>query len=147
MSIILDTTNPNSTAWFINNLNSVRNISGIDSFKFDAGEVGWLPRSFVLSDADQSPNQYSESYAKMASKLGPMIEVRVGSHTQDLPNFVRMLDKESRWGFDNGLRSVLTTALTFSILGYPFILPGLYLVIYYLLNTVKIHCISIYHPK
>ena len=28
-------------------------------------------------------------------------------------------------GFDNGLKSVITTALTMSILGYPFILPDM----------------------
>ena len=33
----------------------------------------------------------------MASQLGSMIEVRVGSRTQDLPIFVRMLDKDSTW--------------------------------------------------
>ncbi len=102
----------------------MRQISGINSFKFDAGEVGWLPKDFALLDATRSPNEYSEKYARMAAHMGPMIEVRVGSGTQDLPIFVRMLDKDSKWGFNNGLKSVLTTALTFSILGYPFILPG-----------------------
>ncbi len=64
-------------------------------------------------------------YARMASQLGNMIEVRVGSHTQDLPIFVRMLDKDSTWDIDNnGLKSVLTSTLTMSILGYPFVLPG-----------------------
>ena len=61
----------------------------------------------------------------MASKLNRMIEVRTGCQTQDLPIFVRMLDKDSRWGFDNGLRSVVTTGLVMSILGYPFILPDM----------------------
>jgi hypothetical protein len=28
-------------------------------------------------------------------------------------------------GYDNGLKSVLTTSLTMSILGYPFILPDM----------------------
>ena len=61
----------------------------------------------------------------MASILGSMIEVRVGSKTQDLPIFVRMLDKDSKWTIEeNGLKSVLTSALVMSILGYPFVLPG-----------------------
>lgn len=54
-----------------------------------------------------------------------MIEVRVGSQTQDLPIFVRMLDKDSNWKIEeNGLKSVLTSTLVMSILGYPFVLPG-----------------------
>jgi myogenesis-regulating glycosidase len=60
----------------------------------------------------------------MAYHFGNQIEVRTGCQTQDLPIFVRMLDKDSKWGFDNGLRSVITTALVQSILGYVFILPG-----------------------
>jgi len=39
--------------------------------------------------------------------------------------FVRMGDKESRWGFDNGLKSLIPTILTMGILGYPYILPDM----------------------
>ncbi len=72
------------------------------------------------------------NYARMASRLGNMIEVRVGCQTQDLPIFVRMLDRDSNWGLNNGLKSVLTTALTMSILGYPFILPGKLILVYFI---------------
>lgn len=124
-SLILDSTNINSTRWFIENLNKIKSGTNIDSFKFDAGEINWLPEKFFLKDAKKSPNDYSEAYARMASAMGDMIEVRVGSQTQDLANYVRMLDKDSNWGLENGLKSVLTTALTFSIIGYPFILPDM----------------------
>ena len=36
-----------------------------------------------------------------------------------------MGDKESRWGYDNGLKTIIPTALTFGILGYPFILADM----------------------
>ena len=124
-SLILDTTNPLAKYWFIEQLNAIREKTKIDSFKFDAGEVGWLPKNFSLINTLISPNEYSTNYARMASFLGNMIEVRVGSKTQDLPIFVRMLDKYSKWSNpDNGLKSVLTSSLVMSILGYPFILPG-----------------------
>ena len=59
----------------------------------------WVPwRSFWLEDRNlTSPNDYTERYARMVATLGSRIEVRVGSHTQDLPIFVRMLDKDSEW--------------------------------------------------
>ena len=50
-----------------------------------------------MFDCSISPDDYSSGYARMASQLGSMIEVRVGSRTQDLPIFVRMLDKDSTW--------------------------------------------------
>ncbi|CAF0717114.1 unnamed protein product [Brachionus calyciflorus] len=124
-AIILDTTNPNATNWFYSELEKIRQTTGIDSFKFDAGEVNWLPKRFWLNDGSITPDQYSMGYARMASRLGRMIEVRTGCQTQDLPIFVRMLDKDSTWGYDNGLKSVVTTGLVMSILGYPFILPDM----------------------
>jgi alpha-glucosidase (family GH31 glycosyl hydrolase) len=36
-----------------------------------------------------------------------------------------MLDKDSVWGYDNGLRSVIPTALLFGLVGYPFVLPDM----------------------
>ena len=54
----------------------------------------------------------------MAARLGPMIEIRVGCRTQDLPVFVRMIDRDSLWGMNNGLKSVITATLAFSIMGY-----------------------------
>jgi len=36
-----------------------------------------------------------------------------------------MLDKDSRWGYDNGLQSLIPTLLHFSIVGYPFVLPDM----------------------
>jgi len=36
-----------------------------------------------------------------------------------------MLDKGSVWGHDNGLRSIIPTALAFGISGYPFVLPDM----------------------
>lgn len=36
-----------------------------------------------------------------------------------------MLDKDSRWGYNNGLQSVIPTLLHFGIVGYPFALPDM----------------------
>ena len=36
-----------------------------------------------------------------------------------------MLDKDSKWGYDNGLQSLIPTLLHFGIVGYPFVLPDM----------------------
>lgn len=36
-----------------------------------------------------------------------------------------MWDKDSRWGYDNGLKSMIPSLLQFSIAGYPFVLPDM----------------------
>ena len=127
MGLVLDFTDRNATEQFVKRLESIQANQKISSFKFDAGEIFWLPRAFLLSDQTlTSPNQYTEAYARMGARFGNKIELRVGSRTQDLPVFVRMLDKDSFWTIEkNGLGSLVTTALTQSILGYPFILPDM----------------------
>ena len=68
---------------------------------------------------------YLFRYVEHVAKYGGMVEVRTARHTQHLPIFVRMLDKNSRWGYDNGLKSMVTTLLQFSMTGYPFVLPDM----------------------
>lgn len=58
-------------------------------------------------------------------RLGNQIEVRASWRTQHLPIFVRMMDKDSNWGSAKGLKTLIPTALTFSMLGYPYILPDM----------------------
>lgn len=121
---ILDATNPNALKWFIENAKNFSYEHNLDSFKFDAGETNYLPNDFSLKNAPY-PNKFSELYCAACAELGEMIEVRTGSRSQRLPVFVRIMDKDSRWGYDNGLKTLIPCALTFSILGYPFILPDM----------------------
>ncbi len=61
----------------------------------------------------------------MSDTFGGMIEVRVGRLSQRLASFVRMLDKDSRWGSDNGLATLIPSLLQMSFSGYPFVLPDM----------------------
>ncbi|XP_078574160.1 myogenesis-regulating glycosidase-like [Branchiostoma floridae x Branchiostoma japonicum] len=122
---IVDMTNPAATTWFKERLRKMQRDYGIDSFKFDAGEVNYLPSNFVLSRPLDNNNEYTTLYAEFAAEFGPMIEVRAAYKNQEIPAFVRMMDKDSHWGYDKGLKTLIPTALTFSILGYPYILPDM----------------------
>jgi len=50
-------------------------------------------------------------FVRELSEFGPMIEVRTGHMTQDLPVFVRMLDLDSHWGWYNGLVTLIPTLI------------------------------------
>ena len=60
----------------------------------------------------------------MAAELGPAGEVRAAHASQDAGLWTREFDKARR-GRSNGLRSLVTTALQFGVLGYPFVLPDM----------------------
>ena len=124
----LDFTNAEAAQWWTDRLQLLRAEVGLDSFKFDAGEAKWLPSSYVLSGNHTPstwPGVFSSSYVEACAQFGPMVEVRTGRHSQHLPVWVRMLDKFSTWGLDNGLRSMVTTLLQFGLVGYPFVLPDM----------------------
>ncbi|CAH1780363.1 unnamed protein product [Owenia fusiformis] len=120
----LDVTNPSAQQWWMNNLMKLKS-QGVDSFKFDAGEVVWLPPRFKSNIPLSNPNMYTKYYAELCSKFGGMIEVRVGYQSQNLPIFIRIMDKDSVWGYNNGLKSLIPSSLLFGILGYPFVLPDM----------------------
>lgn len=99
---------------------------GFDGFKFDAGETSWLPQVPALNNGDfaSQPGIFTQSYVKaVAEMFGNRIEVRTGWGTQNLPVFVRMLDKDSTWTSDNGLPAVVTNLLQMNLNGYIFVLP------------------------
>ncbi len=101
---------------------------GIGGFKFDGGEVQFLPErpdlGRTLSGAPRHPNAYADDYARFALAHHAM-EVRAGFFAQDVPLAFRQFDKRSTWGHDNGLAAVLTQYLMMGLVGYPFILPDM----------------------
>ena len=105
-------------------LDALHSNYGIDSFKFDAGEVNWMPSSHQLNKTLISDwpvaqtKKYVEAVASSTSAYSSnLIEVRVGSRTQTEPVFVRMLDKDSFWGYENGIKTLITTLLQISMSG------------------------------
>ncbi|CAF1009773.1 unnamed protein product [Rotaria sordida] len=137
---VLDFTNDKTRQEYIFNLERLQKLYDIDNFKFDAGEVKWLPifSSFINSSCQQisidkttlviTPALHSYLYAQLAYYINTnnrLQEVRIGFRTQILPIFIRIIDKDSNWSYENGLRSLLPSIFNLSLLGYPFILPDM----------------------
>jgi alpha-glucosidase (family GH31 glycosyl hydrolase) len=124
-SVILDTTNSQAYDYFTSKLNQLKTKYGIDSFKFDAGETNWLPNEFTLYDNRSNPHVYSQNYVKIAHEQNLFVEARVGHVNQDKGIFYRILDRASDWTIHDGLKSVITATLHFSLLGYRYVLPDI----------------------
>jgi len=108
-------------------LKRLQDEDGIDSFKFDAGETSWLPSDPVLqaSSSMVTPLQAVGDYVRTVAAFGDMVEVRSAQNTQDQPIFVRIVDKDSEWGWNNGLLTLISSMLQMILNGYPFVLPDM----------------------
>lgn len=126
---IIDFTNPAAASWFESRHKQLLADTGIDGFKFDAGETSWNP---VLSDfniaagADEDyPCKATKDYVETCARFNSLTEVRSAYRSQALPVFVRMIDKDSHWGDNNGLKSLVTTLLQMNMVGYSMVLPDM----------------------
>ncbi len=121
---LLDVTHPSALEWFFVRLSSLQRKTGIDGFKFDAGEACFIPADSV-THKKIDPNEYTQIYVDAVAKHHRLTEVRSGWKNQRAPIFFRQWDKTTSWGLDNGLHSVLTGILAIGMAGYPFILPDM----------------------
>jgi len=123
---VINFLNSNVSHWHGARLEKFLSEYSLKSLKFDAGEYTYLPKCVYIK-GNNHPADFTVAYAQFVGNrsYSSRAEVRVGYFTQEQPMFVRMLDRTSTWGLDNGLQSVLTTALAFGIAGYPFVLPDM----------------------
>lgn len=108
----IDFTKTAAAEWFLSRLKALQNETGVDSFKFDAGESTYPPSDPILNGSiSLHPSLITTEYIKTVAKMNSIIEVRVNQNTQDVPIFTRMLDKDSHWTLQGGLASLITSLL------------------------------------
>jgi len=123
---ILDFTNPDAREWYASNLQAIKSrYAGVTSFKFDAGETSYLPNHYSTLVPLADPSVFTRRYAEMALPFHQRAELRVGYQSQNISCFVRIIDRDSVWGYELGLKSIIPTVLTVGILGYQFVLPDM----------------------
>lgn len=112
---LLNVANAEALEWFADRLRALQAATGLDGFKFDAGEAIFA----------QGSNDYTRRYVDFIGQNFPLAEVRSGWGNQRAPILFRQWDKSCTWGTDNGLKSVITGALALGLAGYPFVLPDM----------------------
>ena len=121
----IDFTNEAACEWFVRRLEKLQDEVGLDGFKFDAGEPCFLPYGARTHKPLNHPQEYSQAYVENVCSKFPLSEVRVGMGTNSYTGLVRMGDKDTVWGVDNGLQSLIPSLLTSAVIGYPFTLPDI----------------------
>ncbi|XP_049791319.1 myogenesis-regulating glycosidase-like [Schistocerca nitens] len=122
---VIDFTNSEAAAWWACRVWALHKATGIDSFKFDAGETSWLPYESTIEPLELNPVRFTDDYVKTVSQFGPLIEVRSSVRSQQQPVFFRMFDKHSSWSAKNGLRTLIPSLLHMNVVGHPFVLPDM----------------------
>ena len=122
---LLDITNPEARSWFKDRLDRFQREMGLDGYKFDAGEGKYAPPDAVFQEKLGSSNEYTHLYIKWISENFSFCEVRSAWKNQASPIFFRLWDLWSVWGYDNGLRSIIPSTLSMSLVGYPFVFPDM----------------------
>lgn len=123
IAAIVDFTRDAGRTWWGEKVDAAAAAYGIDGFKYDAGETQFLPKPASWEEG-VFDNAYPDYYATWALQHKG-VEIRAAWFSQHLPIAVRQFDKESSWGLDNGLASVMTQALAMGLIGYPFVLPDM----------------------
>ncbi|CAG5120955.1 unnamed protein product [Candidula unifasciata] len=126
---VLDFTNTDAVAWYLNKVANLKTVYNVTSFKFDAGEVNWIDaQRYTTKETLLTPNYFSKKYVEatyLADPIPGRQEVRVGFRSQAYSHMVRMLDRDSNWSHELGIQTLIPCSLIFGLMGYPYILPDL----------------------
>jgi alpha-glucosidase (family GH31 glycosyl hydrolase) len=121
-SAMLDVTNPQAVAWLHGALSSLQTDSGVDGFKFDAGDL----RDYRLDDVTTvagEPVDYCESWARIGLSYR-FNEFRACWKMGGQPLAQRLHDKPAIWGA-GGLASLIPEAIAQGLIGHPFVCPDM----------------------
>ncbi len=121
---VWDFSNPKTAAEFRGRLARLQETYGFDGFKFDGGDANLVPRD-LHSHGNISALDYPDIYNREAAAHFPWEETRVGVYSQPLGVVQRLIDKQSRWGLENGLAAIIPEAITVSMRGFPYVMPDM----------------------
>lgn len=121
-SAILDLSNPKAYKWLKDELTELQEDTGVDGFKFDAGD----PRFYSNEDISYmrlSVWEQVELWSKFGTEF-PFNEYRMNYKNQGEALVNRLQDKSFEWGED-GLSELIPSSLTQGLLGYYYSCPDM----------------------
>jgi alpha-glucosidase (family GH31 glycosyl hydrolase) len=121
---VWDISNPKAAAEFRRRLTRLQEAYGFDGFKFDGADVNLLPQD-LRSAGNITPFDYPDLYNREATSHFPWEETRVGIYSQPLGVVQRLIDKQSRWGLENGIEALVPEAITVSLRGFFYVMPDM----------------------
>lgn len=118
---VLDVTNTAAIPWLAEKLQKVAVENEIDSFYIDFGTAYNLPHYYQCNRSLINPDQYKTLFTSSIDESIALFGVSGAVQVPRPPAFLGLPPVNSSW---EGLQSIVTTALSYGVLGFPFILPG-----------------------
>lgn len=120
-SACLDVTNPKAMDYFKGLLRRNQELYGIDGFKFDAGDVGYMTGNYAYYDTTADNSIFSQKWAEIGLDF-PYNELRTTWKTGGQPLVQRLGDKEYSWYASFSLIPGMTAA---GLLGFAYTCPDM----------------------
>lgn len=117
---VVDITNNASIPWLLEKLQAVVKEYQVDSFYLDLGTGYNLPHYYQCRQTLRNPDMYAKLFTSSFEGIGFM-GVSTATAVPKPPAFLSAPPVNSSW---SGLREILSTVLSYGVIGYPFILPG-----------------------
>lgn len=108
-SACYDMTNPEAVAFLKEQLRNTQRMYGIDGFKFDAGDVGYMNGEYDYYDKQANANTFSQKWAELALDF-PFNELRTSWKLGGKELVQRLGDKDYSWNAVSLLIPDMTTA-------------------------------------
>lgn len=124
MASIVDLTNIKATQWYLSHLKQMVNEFKINSFFLHGCESNFLPSVYKTFRKLEQPSLFSSHFISNISDIGQtMVQISCPHGLQKYSLYTVLGSRESHWGKNNGLASVIPATLTLGIVGYPFVIP------------------------
>lgn len=119
---VLDVTNNASIPWLLEKLDKIVKNYQVDSFFIDFGSAYNLPHYYQCNRSLINPDQYKTIFsAGLDEAIFSIVGVSGAVSVPRPPTFLSLPPVNASW---EGLQSIITTVLSYGIIGFPFILPG-----------------------
>lgn len=118
---VLDITNPAAIPWLVDKLKLIVKNYQIDSFFIDYGTAYNMPHYYQCNRSLSNPDQYKTIFTSSLDESTSIFGVSGAVSVPTPPAFLGLPPVNSSW---EGLQSIITTAISYGIIGFPFILPG-----------------------
>ncbi|AKP64058.1 hypothetical protein FC99_GL000277 [Levilactobacillus koreensis JCM 16448] len=121
-SAVLDLSNSATYDWLKGTLQKLQADTGVDGFKFDAGDPQFYQETDI-SAGELSPQQQTQLWGEFGAEF-PYNEFRANYRNEGAPLVNRLQDKRFEWGKD-GLAELIPDTIAQGLLGYYFSCPDM----------------------